>query len=640
MSPLRNKIIRLAYAKPSLRPHLLPLLTNRVAGEPTPLEVWESSRPIMRAAITPAFLLKIKRSLRMTPPEVFNLFNLYNWLQKSAAGAPIPDGGFQSKIKEGVVALSRSLPRVMSRDMAKEVASVLKGTYARVVMPIKMIDKGRGSKRNFVDVSDALANGLATALNSAGLPTEIFAVPGSVKFLGLRPSQPEGVNPPVPEDVAQSFTPEEESLPPKAYQNTKDINKLYESVEQAEELQLDLLNRGTGLDSRIGAKVLYPGEDKTEAMAKPGPVILIGPRKKPGRVIEKVTKEKEDVDSALDLVRATVAVDSLSDMPRIVDLLREMGIEFARKPKNRFNEPTSVNYRDLMFNIRYPNGHIGELQVNVKALLEAKDIGHPLYERVRKIEATKEKEGNRALTLEEQQTVDTANAAQRALYDEAWRQASGAIGGGSQKFAMEKTDGPVKYFEYEDKPAVVRRGYLPVIITSSGEEVVVYDQRKFYREATYISETEYKFMVESLISPVTPSSRRKSSMSTLRSKVIRLAHANPALRPHLLPLLTNGSRTATVQKLPDDPWRYFKKVPGAIMVNLKDLTPIRARESGIANANKYMWMAYNGEMEKRKPISLKDNGDGTYTVLDGNSTYANAMANNWKQIPGVVEEVA
>lgn len=93
-------------------------------------------------------------------------------------------------------------------------------------------------------------------------------------------------------------------------------------------------------------------------------------------------------------------------------------------------------------------------------------------------------------------------------------------------------------------------------------------------------------------------------------------------------------------KLPEDPWRYFKKDPKAIVVDLKDLTPIRAREKGIENAKKYMWMAYSGEMEKRKPISLKDNGDGTYTVLDGNSTFANAKASGWRKIPGIVEEVS
>ena len=90
-------------------------------------------------------------------------------------------------------------------------------------------------------------------------------------------------------------------------------------------------------------------------------------------------------------------------------------------------------------------------------------------------------------------------------------------------------------------------------------------------------------------------------------------------------------------KLPEDPWRSFKKVPNTIEVKLTDLTPTRAREKGIENAKKYMWLAYRGEMDKRKPISLKDNGDGTYSVLDGNSTFANAKASGWTRIPGVVE---
>lgn len=500
MTTLRTKLIRLAHVRPALRSQLLPLLTNRVAGEPTPLEVWEASRPMMRAAITPAFLLKIKRSLRTAPPAVLDLFNLYNWLQKSAVGAPLPDGGFQPKIKEGMMALSRSLPRIMSRDMANEAADVLKDTYARTVMPIKMIDKGRGSKRNFVDVSDALASGLAIVLNSAGLPTETFDIPGTVKFVGLRSSQPEEMNPPVPEAVAQSFTPEEESLPGKAFQNTKDIDELYEGVSQAEEFQLDLLNRGTGLDSKIGAKVVYPGQ-KVDLMADAGPVIMIGPRKKRERVIQKTQAEGEDVNSALDLVRSTVAVDNLSDVPRVVNLLREMGVEFARKPKNRFSKPTEVGYRDLMFNVRYPNGHVGEIQVNVKSMLVAKDLGHKLYERVREIDAKKKAEGNTTLTLEEQQTVDLANDSQKRLYDEAWRQVSGGVGGGLPRLAMEKTAESVKYFEYEDRPARVVRGNFPILITSKGDEVVLYDQQKFYREARGISEARYNMMVSSIFRP-------------------------------------------------------------------------------------------------------------------------------------------
>lgn len=94
----------------------------------------------------------------------------------------------------------------------------------------------------------------------------------------------------------------------------------------------------------------------------------------------------------------------------------------------------------------------------------------------------------------------------------------------------------------------------------------------------------------------------------------------------------------TPHPLPDDLYRFFKRVPGAIEVSLDDLTPIRAREKGIANANRFMWLAYWGEMDRRKPISLRDNGDGTYTVLDGNSTFANAQMSGWGSILGKVEE--
>lgn len=94
-----------------------------------------------------------------------------------------------------------------------------------------------------------------------------------------------------------------------------------------------------------------------------------------------------------------------------------------------------------------------------------------------------------------------------------------------------------------------------------------------------------------------------------------------------------------VQKLPYDLFKYFKKAPGAIEVDVSDLTPIRAREKGVANANRFMWLAYHGAMERRKPVSLQDNGDGTYTVLDGNSTFANAKKNGWKKLYGKVEKV-
>ena len=148
---------------------------------------------------------------------------------------------------------------------------------------------------------------------------------------------------------------------------------------------------------------------------------------------------------------------------------------------------------------------------------------------------------------------------------------------------------------------------------------------------------------------------------SLRSKIIRLAHAKPDLRADLLHLVTakvmhnlqtrpSPSEAKEIlstpwpawdwKPLPEKTWNYFKRVPGTIVVPVRKLTPIRAREKGIANANKYMWMSFWGRNSPRKPLDLRDNRDGTYTVLDGNSTFANAKRSGWKVIPGVVVETA
>lgn len=91
-------------------------------------------------------------------------------------------------------------------------------------------------------------------------------------------------------------------------------------------------------------------------------------------------------------------------------------------------------------------------------------------------------------------------------------------------------------------------------------------------------------------------------------------------------------------KLPEDLWKYFNRLPGTIEVPLSKLVPIRARPDGIAKGKKYMWQAFLGVNKKRDPITLKDIGGGKYEVADGNSTYANAVSSGWGSIAGIVED--
>jgi hypothetical protein len=89
------------------------------------------------------------------------------------------------------------------------------------------------------------------------------------------------------------------------------------------------------------------------------------------------------------------------------------------------------------------------------------------------------------------------------------------------------------------------------------------------------------------------------------------------------------------QVLREDPWAYFTHEPGTILVPIHDIETIRARPTGIENAEKYMYLAAYEGGKKRKPISVKKGDDGKWVVLDGNSTSAIARKHGWKHIPAL-----
>jgi len=90
--------------------------------------------------------------------------------------------------------------------------------------------------------------------------------------------------------------------------------------------------------------------------------------------------------------------------------------------------------------------------------------------------------------------------------------------------------------------------------------------------------------------------------------------------------------------LPDDPGRYFTMPEGTIMVPLGKLKAVRARDEGLSNAPKYMQLALEGKIPKRKPLEITPDGQGGYTIADGNSTYATAKKYGWKALPGIPSE--
>ena len=115
-----------------------------------------------------------------------------------------------------------------------------------------------------------------------------------------------------------------------------------------------------------------------------------GPQKKPARITQKAHNDyKDDLARVCDVERATGVFDSPGDLSRALALLRaasERGDITIRRCKDHFGQPFKTGYRDLNFNIEL-HGFVGELQLNLRRIVEVKARAHMVYEVQRVLEA-------------------------------------------------------------------------------------------------------------------------------------------------------------------------------------------------------------------------------------------------------------
>jgi len=297
-----------------------------------------------------------------------------------------------------------------------------------------------------------------------------------------------------------------------ATQKINDPEKLFEQAKKTHEKQLDWLNRGKGIDSVLGASVVRGDKEENvgEAMSKKGPVVIIGPLKKEEASKDKVQRNFDgDWSKLSDIVRASIAVDTFDDIGSVVKALEESGINLAEKPNDRFASPTDAGYRDLSLKVTYSDGHIGELQIHLKSIIKAKEVGHKYYEEVRDIEtkAKGEGRGRKDLTDEEQKVVDAANAKMKDLYTKAWEEATKTKSASAHKVAAK-----TKYYKYEGFAAVLEHKKFPEVHWAKKPETF-YDFEKFFREAVPISKSEFDKLKEQ---------SKKASRRALSVKVANL----------------------------------------------------------------------------------------------------------------------
>ena len=294
---------------------------------------------------------------------------------------------------------------------------------------------------------------------------------------------------------SQFFSPSEMAMPAKANQPTKTMDELYDKACEANGYMLDWLNRGQGLDKKLGLRRLDMSPDNMEAFFgefdKPGAVLVFPPMKDQERATEKVETDYDgDWSRLVDVVRATIAVEKFSDLKKTVDALM-VGTELARRPEDSFVNQSAWGFRRLKINVVFPNGHIGEVQVHLKEIFRVGVQLHSLYRKAQDIAAKAKEAGRDWLHPEELQTIRELT---QFIFDQneaAWQKYA-PITASSPKLAFMNF---TSFYRYGGFPVEVAVGKFPVMYRGD-RKAVIYDLERFLMKATPIYKDEFTAMVE------------------------------------------------------------------------------------------------------------------------------------------------
>ena len=153
-----------------------------------------------------------------------------------------------------------------------------------------------------------------------------------------------------------------------------------------------------------------------------------------GRAAEKLVLETEDGiagnpqgSDIMDLLRATIVVNSESQIQPTLELIKKKFPQVLRV-KDRFTKPQDTGYRDILMNVKLPNGLAVEVQLNIPEMIKAKTSGHVLYAMSRNLEDGDPQKAK-------------LDALSRDLYSEAYRFSQNAISPSSAGSALANVSG-------------------------------------------------------------------------------------------------------------------------------------------------------------------------------------------------------
>ncbi|MBX7226142.1 MAG: hypothetical protein K1X55_08925 [Chitinophagales bacterium] len=184
-------------------------------------------------------------------------------------------------------------------------------------------------------------------------------------------------------------------------QNTSNLDELYAAAEVANG-ELKILTEKLAIKTK--GKAGFRREDVNNGL------------KDKKRVLEKLSEyENESANNILDIAGSKIVYNNLDEVYEALNVIKDE-VTILRI-KDRFLNVLSSRYRDILMNIKMSNGHIVEFRLHLKAMDEASNLSHPLYEEYRTLESLSKK---RALTDVELKRMNFLDDEQIRIHNNAW----------------------------------------------------------------------------------------------------------------------------------------------------------------------------------------------------------------------------
>jgi|GEM_PF-1269087 len=335
------------------------------------------------------------------------------------------------------------------------------------------------------------------------------------------------------------------------------------------------------------------------------------------RAVEKTLNKNRSVFQLKDILRATIIVPTIRDAKNLLSIVTQK-FELEGEAEDRFSNPTDAGYMDAVAVLKLPNGTFGELQISIPEMVAAKKVGHVPYELLRIQNIVK--------TTSEWNARDQWIAESKEMY----QAAAWAAEYRATRAAKSSNE-------------IFRAGLLRSN-SESGTSVGV-PPNQFITGSPGANDTG---------SPSSSKNRVPGAKSEtfIPSPLTREAAASQ-------PIITSANIQNYAGNVDVSELAKLKNLPRAFNIEQEKIsagkTLIVPIEYLISNKNeladpKFLagikkdprqtaadWMvkAIKGEpgSKKRDPLDVIDNGNGTYTIVDGNATAQAAMLAGWSRLP-------